>query len=303
MQYDIFLSYRREGGYETAKHLYDLLTRDGYSVSFDIDTLKQGDFDRQLLSRIDACKDFILIVDSHCFDRTLNGCPAGQDWLRCELAHALLKGKNIIPVFLAGVDGFPSQLPDDINQVSTKNGPKYNRDYFDAFYHRLKEDFLLAKPSILDSNRFTLKKAFGITSVVMFLIALIVYACLCITNQNKLVRKFDSLVSVADSIIVQEQRNAQDDTTLLSFNTKNIVQATSIYVEAINLHIKDTARINESEARVRLLKQIIDSCQAYEANMQRMQQYMLEQRIASAEILKNEQTELLSEINTLIKQL
>ena len=303
MQYDIFLSYRREGGYETAKHLYDLLTRDGYSVSFDIDTLKQGDFDRQLLNRIDACKDFILIVDSHCFERTLNGCPAGQDWLRCELAHALLKGKNIIPVFLAGVAGFPSQLPDDINQVSTKNGPKYNRDYFDAFYHRLKEDFLLAKPSILDSNRFTLKKAFGITSVVMFLIALIVYACLCITNQNKLVRKFDSLVSVADSIIVQEQRNAQDDTTLLSFNTKNIVQATSIYVEAINLHIKDTARINESEARVRLLKQIIDSCQAYEANMQRMQQYMLEQRIASAEILKNEQTELLSEINTLIKQL
>lgn len=127
MQYDIFLSYRREGGYETAKHLYDLLTRDGYSVSFDIDTLKNGDFDKQLLTRIENCKDFILIVDKHCFDRTLDGsCPPGQDWLRCELAHALLTKKNIIPVFLAGVSSFPIDLPDDISNVTLKNGPKYD---------------------------------------------------------------------------------------------------------------------------------------------------------------------------------
>lgn len=38
MAYDIFISYRRCGGFETAKHLYDLLTKDGYRVSFDIDT-------------------------------------------------------------------------------------------------------------------------------------------------------------------------------------------------------------------------------------------------------------------------
>ena len=43
MKYDIFISYRREGGYDTAKHLNDLLVRDGYRVSFDIDTLRNGD--------------------------------------------------------------------------------------------------------------------------------------------------------------------------------------------------------------------------------------------------------------------
>ena len=48
--YDIFISYRREGGYDTAKHLNDLLVRDGYIVSFDIDTLRSGDFDTQLQS-------------------------------------------------------------------------------------------------------------------------------------------------------------------------------------------------------------------------------------------------------------
>lgn len=100
MIYDIFISYRRDGGFDTVKHLYDLLTHDGYSVSFDIDTLKNGDFDVQLLERIDGCKDFILIVDKNAFVRTINGtCPPEQDWLRCELSHALKSDKNIVPVF------------------------------------------------------------------------------------------------------------------------------------------------------------------------------------------------------------
>ena len=33
-KYDIFLSYRRDGGGETAKHLRDTLTERGYSVFF-----------------------------------------------------------------------------------------------------------------------------------------------------------------------------------------------------------------------------------------------------------------------------
>ena len=39
MKYDIFISYRRVGGFDTAKHLNDLLVRDGYKVSFDVYTL------------------------------------------------------------------------------------------------------------------------------------------------------------------------------------------------------------------------------------------------------------------------
>lgn len=142
-KYDIFISYRREGGYETAKHLYDLLTRDGYKVSFDLDTLRNGDFDTELLSRIEQCKDFILIVNSNAFERTLDpDFPKEKDWLRCELAYALKTKKNIIPIFLAGTNGFPEGLPSDVAAVVKKNGPQYNRYYFDDFYKRLKRDFL-----------------------------------------------------------------------------------------------------------------------------------------------------------------
>lgn len=142
-KYDIFISYRREGGYDTAKHLYDLLTRDGYKVSFDIDTLRDGDFDKQLYERIEKCRDFVLIVDQHAFDKCLDeNIPKDKDWLRCELSYALEKGKNIIPVFLSGVKGFPEKLPDDINGVVKKNGPEFNRYYFNDFYRELKNRFL-----------------------------------------------------------------------------------------------------------------------------------------------------------------
>ena len=147
MNYDIFISYRRNGGYDVAKHLNDLLVRDGYKVSFDIDTLRSGDFDKQLLSRIDDCKDFILIVDAHAFDRTIDpNQDPNQDWLRCELAYALKRNKNIIPVFLSGPGKFPSNLPDDISQVVKKNGPTYELYHFDSFYKELKQRFIRSLP-------------------------------------------------------------------------------------------------------------------------------------------------------------
>lgn len=120
--YDIFISYRRDGGFETAKHLNDLLVHDGYTVSFDIDTLREGDFDETLLRRIDQCVDFILVVDKHTFDRTLDPeFDPKKDWLRTELAYALKLRKNIIPVLLSGVNGFPTNLPEDVVDVTTKD--------------------------------------------------------------------------------------------------------------------------------------------------------------------------------------
>ena len=144
--FDIFISYRRKGGFEVAKHIKDLLERDGYSVSFDIDNLRNGDFKDQLMERISNCKDFILILDAHVFDRetdehdkkTVDG---KEDWLINEIAKALEAKKNIIPVMLDGFDNFPEKLPDEIKDVRYKNGPKYDREYFDAFYEKLKNFF------------------------------------------------------------------------------------------------------------------------------------------------------------------
>ncbi len=144
--YDIFISYRRIGGWNTAKHLYDLLRHDDYAVSFDIDTLREGDFDKELLRRIDNCTDFILILDEHVFDRCIDpNFDRNKDWLRIELAHALEKGKNIIPIGLSGFKGFPDNLPSDIEMIKRKNVLYHTQKYFDAFYDKLRS-FLHSQP-------------------------------------------------------------------------------------------------------------------------------------------------------------
>ena len=143
--YDIFISYRRDGGGATAGRINDMLTNDGYSVSYDVDTLREGPFDNQLLARIEQCQDFVLVVDKDCFKRTVDpATDPKEDWLWQELSYALRLKKNVIPVLLAGAD-FPKRLPEDIESVRKHNGPKCVHEYFDSFYEKLK-DMLHAFP-------------------------------------------------------------------------------------------------------------------------------------------------------------
>jgi len=212
--YDVFISYRREGGYDTAKHLNDLLLRDGYSVSFDIDTLRNGDFDEQLYQRIDECKDFIVIIDPHAFDRSLDPLmDPKHDWLRCELAYALKKNKNIIPVFLSGVNGVPDNLPEDIISITQKNGPEYNRYYFNDFYKTLKARFLVSR-----SRRKDVMIA-SVVSVILLLVGSLLY----ITFAGK-ANKTEEPIPMIDSVEVQSQTSSENvsmvqDTT--SVDNKN----------------------------------------------------------------------------------
>ena len=182
MKYDIFISYRRIGGYDTAKHLYDLLTHDGYNVSFDIDTFKRGDFEIEALKRIDECTDFILILNKEVFDKCLDpGVDKKDDRLRTELAYALEKKKNIIPVMLEGFNDFPRNLPDDIIEISKRNGPKFDRYYFNEFYQRLKKDFLQTS---INKLGFKLKKHKILTVAIPVFLAVVIGVILLINNNE-----------------------------------------------------------------------------------------------------------------------
>ena len=68
-KYDIFLSYRRDGGAETAKHLRDTLTERGYSVFLDVESLRAGAFNTELYRVIEHCTDFLLILPQNGLDR------------------------------------------------------------------------------------------------------------------------------------------------------------------------------------------------------------------------------------------
>ena len=142
-KYDIFISYRRDGGEYTAKILRDRLEELGYRVFFDVESLRSGDFNTKLYSVIDECKDFLLILSPNALDR----CENQDDWVRCEVEHALQTKKNVIPIMLRGFS-FPQTLPDSIEALRYKNGLEANTQFFDAFIDRLRQ-FLLSKPPLI----------------------------------------------------------------------------------------------------------------------------------------------------------
>ena len=109
MAYDVFISYRREGGSEMARLIYDRLSKYGITAFLDIEEMRSGPFNTQLYDRIDECGKVVLILPPHALDR----CRDANDWVRLELEHAMAGGKTIIPVMLRAFE-FPGHLPESL---------------------------------------------------------------------------------------------------------------------------------------------------------------------------------------------
>ena len=103
-KFDIFISYRRDGGQGDAALFAIELKRLGYSVFFDHRSLKAGLFHDQLFNYIHKSKDFIIILPQNALDR----CWDENDIFREELSIALKEKKNIIPILLEGFQ-FPEK--------------------------------------------------------------------------------------------------------------------------------------------------------------------------------------------------
>ena len=138
-KYDVFLSYRRDGGEVMAILLHERLSAKGYRTFLDIESLNSGSFNEKLLSVIEGCANFIVVCSKNCLDRCVNE----NDWVRKEIAHALKHNKNIVPVMLRGFE-WPESLPEDIDALRMQNGISAgSNEYFDAAIDRLADKFLV----------------------------------------------------------------------------------------------------------------------------------------------------------------
>lgn len=168
-KYDIFISYRRDGGESTAKILRDKLTELGYTVFFDVESLRSGDFNKRLYSVIEECEDVLVVLSPGALDR----CVSEDDWVRLEIEHALKTGKNVVPVMLRGFI-FPKTLPESIEPLRYKNGLESNYQFFDAFIEKLQE-FLTARPRTIRRLGGKRNSVFG---AAILLAGILIAACI-----------------------------------------------------------------------------------------------------------------------------
>ena len=143
-RYDIFISYRREGGFEMADSINQRLQKAGYSVFLDLEQLNSGKFNVKLLEVIEGCNDFILVLPPNALDR----CDDQEDWVRREVEHAISCGKNIVPIMLRGFE-WPDKnaMPENLRDLSLYNGiTASDHNVFEENIERLKKKFLKSKP-------------------------------------------------------------------------------------------------------------------------------------------------------------
>lgn len=112
-KYDLFISYRRDGGKEIARPLKSELERRGFRVFLDFDELKDGVFDRRIMDAIDSSPIFLVILSPHALDR----CADPSDWVRREIEYALQRGCHIVPVNPdLSFEGFPAACPETLRE-------------------------------------------------------------------------------------------------------------------------------------------------------------------------------------------
>ncbi len=141
-KYDVFISYRRKGGHETALLLYQTLVRAGYRVAYDIETLLGDEFEPQIMDTIEHCKDVLVVLGPDALDR----CADPRDLLRREIAKALLSPCRVIPVLLAGFVFPPAEtLPPDIRKLPAQNGIAASMPHFDSTFAQIRK-LLSSKP-------------------------------------------------------------------------------------------------------------------------------------------------------------
>jgi class 3 adenylate cyclase len=134
-RYDVFVSYRREGGSGAARALQQGLGHD-CRVFLDVDRLRGGLFDATLLKTIEATPNFLVVLSPGSLDR----CHLPDDWLRQEIRQALRTGRTIIPVALEGFAFPPApSLPEDMRDVLRHDAVEYSHRYFDAMLAKVRE--------------------------------------------------------------------------------------------------------------------------------------------------------------------
>ena len=199
MQYDVFISYRRSS-YDTANLIATRLRAAGYSVFFDMETLRSGKFNEQLYDVIDNCTDFVLVLPPNALDRCVNE----DDWVRLEILRAMGAKKNIVPVMLNGFV-WPNLMPLGLEEL-----PYYQAltassiEYFDLAMERLQKQYLLSKRR-LPIDRIL--KFAGILIVILLVVVSVLWGCFIVLSKDVCQKYATKIAMEASAVHIIAEQN------------------------------------------------------------------------------------------------
>lgn len=107
--YDVFISYRRQGGAVKAELTKDELAKRGFRDSrmfLDTRSLTSGNYLKTILDAIADSRNIVVIVTKDCF----KNLPTDSTWIR-EIEYAIELHKNIVPIYFDGITESKRYIP------------------------------------------------------------------------------------------------------------------------------------------------------------------------------------------------
>ncbi len=200
-KYDIFISYRRSS-YETASLIATRLLAAGYSVFFDIESLRSGKFNEQLYEVIDGCKDFIVVLSQNALDRCVNE----DDWVRLGVCRAMAARKNIVPVMLSGFE-WPKPMPKGMEELCSYQALSAGSiEFFDMAMERLQKRYLYSKQHIRLGK---IAKWLGACALSLLAIVAILWGVMMVLSRDVCVKYATHMVKNASDVhtIIEENQS------------------------------------------------------------------------------------------------
>ncbi|MCL2261211.1 MAG: TIR domain-containing protein [Fibromonadales bacterium] len=257
-RYDIFISYRRKGGVETARLVDIKLREQGYYVSFDIDTLGKGKFTDTLRTRLQGCIDFVVIFEPTYYERFFesgsldeNGKVKpdaklvsqdvlNEDWCYLELKNALTLGKNVIPIIKRDFR-FPNNLPPEVKDIAEMNAIEVTEKEFKEIFENKVPLYLDSKPKFTFRYR---KPIIAVLSLMIMGIIAILVSFGVITYMDNLKAAEAMIQQAAETearIKAQEERAA--------FVADSIQKAGELLAVSAMQSVKDSVKAAENQRR------------------------------------------------------
>jgi len=144
VDFDIFISYRREDGREHARNIQLALKGKGYNrIFFDFDSIQKGEFSKRIIDAIYSCNDFILILSP----KSMKRCNKNGDPVANEIRTAAKYHKNIIPITIDNkAIIWPKFFPKDLQFIK---GIQFHDHKTDFYFEKSIEELCAKLTTIL----------------------------------------------------------------------------------------------------------------------------------------------------------
>lgn len=137
-RYDVFISYRRQGGSESAVLVRNELMQRGIRSSrifLDTNSLSTGNYLDSISNALSDTRNLVVVITEGCFD----GLTDDSNWT-WEIRSAMALGLNIVPIYFDGIRQVDAHaLPSSIKNLSFENAVLYVHEYSKASFDRLRE--------------------------------------------------------------------------------------------------------------------------------------------------------------------